>query len=281
MTPIDLDQLVEEIITLPSLPQNIDHITSLLNEPEPSMPDLGRAIASDPAFALKTLRLVNSAYYGLRQQVSSVELAVNLLGLKVIRNLVITAMVCDTMQGAELLLRHSVACGFSMRAIARHMGHTSPLDEDESFAFGLLHDIGKIVFETFLPDETAQVYAMAHEKKIPLYEAERIVLGADHAEMGSRLVLRWRLPARLAACIASHHSAASPEDPVVGQISGLIAVADTVSVYSGFPAHPTARPNLLEREWIASNLTKNELPAIVEGFVQSLPALEELMVLTG
>lgn len=281
MTPIDLDQLVEDIITLPSLPQNVDYITEIMNSPDPSMAELGKAIATDPAFALKTLRLVNSAYYGLRQQVSSVELAVNLLGLKVIRNLVVTAMVCDTMQGAQTLLKHSVACGFAMRAVMAHLGKASPIDPEEGFSYGLLHDIGKVVFETFLPDETAQAYALAAEKGIALHEAERRVIGADHADLGARLVLRWRLPARLAACIASHHSASAPDDPVVSQLAGLLSVADTVALCCGYPAHPEAKPNLLDREWTASRLGKKDLPPIVEAFVQSVPSLEEMMVLTN
>jgi hypothetical protein len=92
-------------------------ITELLDRPMSSLSDVAAAITGDPALALKTLRLVNSAFHGVRENVTSVEHAVVMLGAKVIRNLVLTASIVDTFENdAGDLLRHSICCGVAMRS---------------------------------------------------------------------------------------------------------------------------------------------------------------------
>ncbi len=147
-TTTKLDYLLEEVVTLPSLPSTVAQITSLINDPNANLQDIGKAISADTALALKTLRIVNSAFYGVREKVSTVENATVLLGMKVIKNLVFTAAVFDSLQfGEEGLLRHNVACGMAMKhLLASGLVQAEGLENaDDGFIFGLLHDVGKII----------------------------------------------------------------------------------------------------------------------------------------
>ena len=96
--PCDIDTLLDEVVTLPSLPSSVAHIMRLVSDPQCPLSAVAQAISSDPPLAMKTLRLVNAAYYGLRQQVGTIEHAVVLLGIKVIKNLAFTATVFDIMK---------------------------------------------------------------------------------------------------------------------------------------------------------------------------------------
>lgn len=281
MKPVDIDELVDGIVTLPTLPQNLDHITRLINDPDPSMSELGRAIAVDPAFALKTLRLVNSAFYGLRQEVTSVELAVTLLGLRVVRNLVVTALVCETLHDAERLLRHSVATALAARAVATPPRAGASVDPEEAFTCGLLHDVGRILIQTYLPDALDTIVALSQEQGLPFFEAERRVIGADHAEMGARLALRWKLPARVAGAIAAHHEPDRVADPGVRALAGVIAAADAIASFSGMASHtgPYAPPP--PAAWEAASVAREDLYAVLDAFFGSLGSLNDIMSLAG
>lgn len=281
MATVDIDRLVEEIVTLPTLPRNLDRITRILEDPDPSLSELGRAIATDPAFALKTLRLVNSAYYGLRQEVSSVELAVTLLGLKVMKNLVVTAIVCETLRDSETLLRHSVGTALAARAFAEQTKPRLRIDGETAFSFGLLHDIGKIIIVSFLPTEAKEILELRAAEGLRLYEAERRVLGTDHAELGARLATRWHLPQLLAATIAAHHNIDEAPDPQVRQMAGLITVASVTATLAGFPAEPAAVAALADSAWDASQLRKADLPPALDAFFDSLPSMDQFLAPAG
>ncbi|MDX9973426.1 MAG: HDOD domain-containing protein [FCB group bacterium] len=281
MTRDEIEALLDEVVTLPSLPRNINHITQLVNAPDTALAELGQAIAVDPAFAIKTLRLANSASYGRRNPVTSVDLAVTMLGVKVIRNLVFTAMIGETLRGAESLLRHSVGCGLAMQLLAERQGPASPLEPDEAFTYGLLHDIGKVVFKTYAPAEGAEAERVAQERGISLNEAERSVLGLDHAELGAMLAARWRLPEQLTEAIAGHHRISACSDPVVRRIAATLALADSICSFGGLPAGTEVMDEIGEEDWELTQMRKSDLPMVLDDFFASLISLDELIGLAA
>ena len=145
----DIDLLLDEVVTLPSLPSTVIQITDLINNPDSTLADIGKAISNDPSISLQSLRLVNSAYYALPNKITSVEHAASMLGMKVIKNIVFTASVFDTLQcEQESLIRHNVACAIALkRLVESDLVDTKAFPyQDESFIIGLLHDVGKIIF---------------------------------------------------------------------------------------------------------------------------------------
>ncbi|MFO7975569.1 MAG: HDOD domain-containing protein [Candidatus Hydrogenedentota bacterium] len=275
--PRNIDYLLEEIITLPSLPATVARITQLLNDPDSSLGDVGKAISNDPAIALKTLRLANSASYGLREHVTSVEHAVTLLGAKVIQNLVLTATVFETLSsGASLLFQHSIAVGLAARSILRPRVSHLALAPDEAFVYGLLHDIGKIILEDYMSEELVQAEELSRTQGIPAHEAEQQLIGADHAEIGGRLAMKWRLPDTIAAAILAHHDLSRCENEEQRSFAALLSVADTICIAAGLPSYEGAIADDTTESWQTLGVASTQIPAILNEFFASIPEVEEL-----
>ncbi len=278
--PRDIDYLLDEVVTLPSLPRTVTYISQLISDSDCSLVTVAKAISADPSIALKTLRLVNSAFYGLRQEVSTVEHAVVLLGMKVIKNLVFTATVFDTFKSSvDTLLRHSVSCGVAMRVLIENKKDVSAESAEEAFIYGLLHDIGMIIFEQFLPREYALVDAACIARKIPRYQAEREIIGADHAMIGMRLAQKWRLPKNIVSVIAGHHDLEQCTEPVMKPISATLSVADYICTSCALPSHRDSVVRVSEDAWEASGLSGKDMPKILNAFFDAFPSIEELVKL--
>ncbi len=280
--PQDIDYLLEEVVTLPSLPRTVAHISQLVADPDCSLATIAKAISADPAIALKTLRLVNSAFYGLRTKVSTVEHAVVLLGMKVVKNLVFTATVFDTLKsGVDSFLKHSISCGVAMRCLVENSKNVSVESAEEAFIYGLLHDVGMIIFEQFLPRELEMINSMCASRGLPRYKAEREVIGVDHAMMGARLAEKWKLPDNLVNVIAGHHDLAQCEDPAMKPLAAMLSVADYLCTQCALRSHPDAVAEVTEEAWHASQIHSRDVPAHMEAFFEAYPSIDELMQLAS
>lgn len=278
----DIDTLLDEVVTLPSMPIALAGIVQTMNNPSASLADIARAISVDPAIALKTLRLVNSAYCGLRQKVNSIDHAVAMLGLKVVKNLVFTATVFESLHTkAAELVTHSIACGFAMRALTedRTVAQAAGIASEEGFVYGLLHDIGKILLDQFLPKEVARIAELAKKAETPWFRAERQIIGVDHAQVGSRIARKWNLQAELAGAIAGHHELESATKPEFRGAAAALGVADYLCSAAGFPAMAGAVMEMPQAALDALSLSQAALEPATARFRLHEPAIEELVAL--
>ena len=275
----DIDFILEDVVTLPSLPGTVARLMKLVNDPHCSLAAVAEAISADPALTMKTLRLVNSAYYGVRERISTIEHSVVLLGMKVIKNLIFTAAVFDIMKdSADAFLRHSVTCGVTMRVLVEAGPGSVPLEAaEEAFVCGLLHDIGKVVFEQYLPEEYERVAQAALARRIPWHQAEREVIGIDHAELGARLAREWNLPHQLADGIAGHHELSRCGSSEHKNLAAMLSAADYICCACAIVSHDDCVVRLSEDLWDASQLQPADIPSIMERFFEALPFVDELM----
>lgn len=278
-TTYDIDTLLEEVVSLPSLPGTVAHIMRLVEDPACSLAEVSKAISTDPPLALKTLRLVNTAYYGLRQKITTIEHAVVLLGVKVIRNLVFSATVFDVMkQGMERVFRHSVSCGMATRAVLASCGKGMPVESaEEGFVYGLLHDIGKVILEGFVPSAYESVRERVLTQHVPWYVAERDVIGIDHAQLGGRLAEKWKLPPPFGEVVAGHHELIRCTTPEAKALAAALAIADLICCRAGLTAEDGAIVIVPNDTWTTAGLTSTLVPRVIDEFVESLPAVEDLM----
>lgn len=275
-----LDRLLEDIITLPSQPTTLARVTELMADPDCSLGEVGRVVSADPAISFKALRLVNSAHYGLPNTVVSIEHAVMLLGLKVIRNLVLSATVFETFaHGAEGLLQHCIASGICMRVMTESLKWKVHGESDDAFVYGLLHDVGKIIFSEYLPEETVEADRVSREKGLPSHLAEREVIGCDHAELGGRLAESWKLPARLGAAIVGHHHMDECPDIEARPVAALLCIADAMCWSSGLESAPVGAtpPTVPEQAWTLAQVDARTMPGLCHGFFDALPEVAELV----
>ena len=277
----DIDSLLDEVVTLPSLPGAVAEVMRLVNEPECDIPKLAKAIASDPPLSLKTLRIVNSVMYGLQHKVASIDHAVVLLGIKVIKNLAFSATVCEMIDSSmKTVFQHSLTCAVAMRSLVEAGVRDATLESaEEAFTCGLLHDIGKVLLEEFLPDECHQIEALAREQHIPLHLAEVAVIGVDHARLGAKLAIKWKLPPHIISAIGAHHDLAQCQDPKHIHLASMVQIANYITHRSGI-AHSAAPIELADSVWTTAGVTGADMVRVMERCFANLPVVSQLMQLT-
>jgi HD-like signal output (HDOD) protein/CheY-like chemotaxis protein len=207
----DLKTLIVRLGTLPSVPSLYFQILSELGSPDATLDKVGATIAQDPGMTAKMLQLVNSAFFGLRHQLTDPVEAVLQLGLETIKSLVLgihvfsqSVTATNANFSAEKLWHHSLATAITSRRIAQ-MECRERGTVEESFTAGLLHDVGRLILVANLPDQYGDACDQAKAKGIPLVEAEKAVFGASHAEVGGYLLGLWGLPISLVEAAVFHH----------------------------------------------------------------------------
>jgi len=203
--------IVSRMQRLPSLPCLYLEIMDEMRSPVSSLQKVGEIIAKDVSMTAKILQLTNSTFFGLAEHVSSPARAVNLLGMDTIKALVLTAHVFshlpnDTQPGLSLeaLWEHSTKTAVLSKAIAKGEKQEK-YAIDDAFVVGLLHDLGKIVLATNLPEVYRDVISKASHSEIPFWQLEERAFGTTHAQVGAYLMGLWGLPNPVVEAIAYHH----------------------------------------------------------------------------
>ncbi len=198
---------------MPSLPTSVAKVLEVCNDPNTSPADLNRIISIDPVLMGKVMKLINSAYYGLNQEITSLVRAIIMLGINTVKNLSLSTAVLGTLgktlksQALNMdgFWQHSLCVGVSAKLIATQRKIDKKL-LDEYFIAGLLHDVGKIPLNNRLSEQYVDVMALSDRESLPLYEAESQVLTLDHAEVGGIVVENWKLTTEIHDAVLHHHA---------------------------------------------------------------------------
>jgi HD-like signal output (HDOD) protein len=204
-----MEKTLGMIKDLPTLPAVIRQVSSLIETNETDLKKIADVITTDSALSLRILRLVNSAFYGLRNRVTSLQHAVVALGLRAVYNLMLGLTVVKLFKNGksphfdpEMLWRHSFGCALLSEKIAGLVRYPFP---DECFIAGLLHDMGRLVFDQYLHDRFSAACRHSEEQKCSLLKSEKAVIGFDHAEAGAWLAQRMIIPDSFVHVIRYHH----------------------------------------------------------------------------
>ncbi len=208
-------RLREYVGGMPSLPTTVSKVLEVCNNPKTSPIDLDRVIQLDPVLMGKVLKLINSAYYGLGTQVTSLVRAIIMLGINTVKNLALSTAILERVANKsdfralnmEGFWRHSLCVGVTAKIIAKRRGIDAKSLE-EYFASGLLHDIGKIPLNNALAEDYVRTMSVADRERISLFEAEGKTLGIDHCEAGRIVAELWKLSGAIADTAAWHHNLA-------------------------------------------------------------------------
>ncbi|MDA3833232.1 MAG: HDOD domain-containing protein [Spirochaetales bacterium] len=194
---------LREVKNLPTLPGIVAKLTRMAEDPDTTTEQMGKLISKDHILSAKLLKLVNSAFYGFPQKISSLSSAIILLGFNVIKSLIISASIFELMESSDLeLWEHSLGTAVVANVMAKRLGISAP---EEVSTAGLIHDIGKVAIKMELPDEYEKIIKIVEQKQISVREAELFVRGIDPAEVGGWLAKSWFLPKKLVEPIAHHH----------------------------------------------------------------------------
>jgi signal transduction histidine kinase/HD-like signal output (HDOD) protein len=235
-----IEVVVEEVDSLPTLPGVAHHLLSLLTAERPVRRDLQLAIEGDAALSARVLRLA-LAYAPSPDAVTSIDAVFEILPAEVLTADLLSVGTIDPRVAQELnltrLWRHILATGMAAQVIANRLGTVAP---QAALLAGILHDVGQIALVTALPRAYSQVLQQAQSAGSGLLEAERAMLGVDHAVLGRRLARRWGFSETLQSVIWLHHQAQVPdEDPVAAALTQVVRLADIVVRQEGFGYQPS------------------------------------------
>ncbi len=206
MNQIDTNTIrssIERLNTLPTIPNILKKLLKMLENPSTSLNDIGHFISHDPIITSKVLRMINSPIYGFPGRISSVNQAVILLGLNVVKGMLLSVSVYDIMKKVMVgLWEHSLACAIASRLMAKKKGLKEP---EESSIAGLLHDIGKVALLLQFQDSYESAMKLAEKKGFAIMEAEKEVFNIDHAKAGEWMSEKWSFPKNLIEIIGYHH----------------------------------------------------------------------------
>ena len=212
-------KLAAAVEGMPAFPQSVQKILALTRDVNCSPKDLVHVIDKDPVVTVKVLRVVNSAYYGLPKQITSINHAVVYLGFNAVKNLTLSIaaigmLPTDNAAGfnGQQYLMHSLATASVAKQLALRVADTDPMD---CFIAGLLHDFGKVVIAQFMPKDFRRALEASQWNEISLHLALRQTIGVDHAVVGAMLVEKWRFPADLVETIRHQYSPALMDTPMM------------------------------------------------------------------
>jgi HD-like signal output (HDOD) protein len=260
-----LRRLVSQMHTVPSLPTLYSELVDELSAADSSLKKIGAIIKQDIGMTVKILQMVNSAFFGLRRQISDVIEAVNFLGLDTITSLVLAAGIFSQFEGhpatrhaiAELWKHSGVVGAIAKRIVTKE--HTAAAQD--AFTAGLLHDIGELVLAANLPQQFAAVQELViYENKSKL-EAEKEIFEATHPDVGAYLLGLWGLPNPIVEAVAFHHTPNSAP-------SDSFTVLTAVHVADGFSHECANSSALLQQSYDVKYLTKL-------GLLEKLPMWHE------
>ncbi len=270
--PASISQLLANLSDLPAMPDVAQKVLALIRNPKTNMNEIGQILSLDQSLALLVLRWANSAYYGLRHPVTTVNQAVVVLGQQAVRNVILASTIASMMdrplKGYALekgdLWQHSIAVAGAAREIAKDKGLELA---EEAYTGGLLADIGKLAFESLIRDVDLST---PEWKDKSFSDLEEEYFGIDHAILGAELARRWNLPPRLLDAIAHHHE---PENSKEGRpLAYAVHLADYVIMMLGIGIGRDGLQYHLDPAAIEyykfTDQTLDRLTGIIPGFIE-------------
>ena len=207
----EMRERLEAIEALPTLPIVVQQIQKLIANGNATMSQIATVVARDQATSARVIRLINSAFYGVRSRVTSIQQAIIMLGLNTVKNLVTGIAVVRAFEqnnqpslfDREKFWLHTFGCAMGAKALAVRIRRGEP---EDFFLAGLLHDLGILILDQYFHREFVEVLQACVARRIPYIEAERAVLGITHCEAGEFLARRWKMPEVLIDTIRLHHA---------------------------------------------------------------------------
>ena len=280
---MQLEKIISDVASLVSLPAVCLRLNEMVDDPTCSAEDMGRVINQDVALTARLLRVANSPMYGFTSEIDTVARAVTVLGTKQVRDIALATAAVKTFEGIPNTLvsmqsfwEHSIYCALCARTLAMDCLRRQ---REAVFVAGLLHDIGELVLYNRLPELSRKALESCTEgpEGLEIQDAERELLGFNHAEVGGGLAQQWSLPANLQECIAFHHNPGwakqyRVEAAIVHIASSIavLAIRDTTDVYHAPRIQPLA--------WELTGLEEEIIPAVLASAQAQISSTRALLM---
>jgi len=270
------NEIIEKLSSIPDLPTLPQVATRLQEEAASSRASAGtisEIIREDPAISIKVLKVANSPLYGLGRNVTDMRAAVRVLGFKEVCNIVLSMSTLKLFKGASHIdykrfWNHSLSVAFATKAIVDFTGKGCRAIDSakiaDLFIAGLLHDIGILVMDQYMPEKYESVLkAMSSMGDVPIYGVEYECLGISHGEVGGLILRQWNIPAHITDAVAFHHK---PEDlEAQRELTEIVHIADFIcnnqGVDNGTGAHAES---FSDSAWTNLDMSLEDINGIIK-----------------
>jgi HD-like signal output (HDOD) protein len=243
MTPQPSCLNLKKILTgaqLPALPQSAIRLLELSQNAANGPAEFATPIESDPGLTGQVLRFVNSSYFGFSKEISSVKLAITLVGIRTIKNFALWSAVFSLMPNPRCgpfdlksLWQDSLRRALFARSLAKRLGSKEP---EEPFAAALLQDMAVPLLAKEAPELYVKLLEARNQGRIRLSFLEEKLFGWTHAEAAGIMARQWNLPDEFATLIEHHQTVdhfaslpvAEPGKLAVAMSALLPTIADPV-----------------------------------------------------
>ncbi|MDA3861947.1 MAG: response regulator [Melioribacteraceae bacterium] len=261
----NLRKVINGINRLPSLPKTYLEIENELGKESFSLQRVVEIINNDPIMSAKILQVVNSAFFGIAQNITNIEQAVNLIGTYTIKSLIIYVQVFKSFEGnkyVEQLLtniwEHSLAVAKNAKKIATTLG-INKKDVEAAYMAGLLHDIGKILILSSAIYHK-DIFEEMDSNGLTYNDAEQEVLGTSHSDVGGYLLRLWGLPEIVVEAVLQHQDIVRFGNE---NIDVLVAVY-FANIFANVPKEEAMNTDKIDYEFVRENGFENKLSEIID-----------------
>jgi len=282
---MEIEHIIDKIDSLKPISSVGNRVMEIVYNPKSSLRDIVDVIKYDQSMTANVLRICNSSYYGFRQKISSIQQAVSLLGMEKIANMVILRNSANNFTAAQSgydleegeLWRYSVASALIAQDIAKKKRLSNV---NHLFTSALLKDIGKVVLNTYIKDSFDLIISLVENSHYAFTEAEKEVLGIDHAELGGIIAEKWDFNPAMVDIIRNHHD---PNKADAGDMSiPVVYLADSICMMIGIGVGSDGLSYRYHQEVIDRlHFTDIDLQIIIAEFWEKLRSVEELVNLSG
>jgi putative nucleotidyltransferase with HDIG domain len=281
----NVEQIIEQIDTLRPISPVSSKIMDIARNPDSSLSELVEVIQYDQAMTTNLLRICNSSYFGLTKRIESIRQAVAYLGTEKVASLVIMKSSSENFakaqQGYDLnegeLWKYSVSSALIAQDLAEQK---NVKDVSLIFTSALLKDIGKVILNNYVEDSFEDIIATVQSEGLAFIEAEKKIIGIDHAELGAQVAERWNFSPAMVKIIRNHHSPdKSPPDDLSVPI---IYLADSICMMIGIGVGSDGLAYRYDLDVMNRlNFSDIDLQRIIANFWENLKSVEELVNLSA
>lgn len=279
MTAIQV--LIKEIKNLKPIPAVVLPLLEAVDDPNTGMEDIAKIIQYDPAITASVLRTTNSAFFGLKHPAESIEDAAKLLGTDQIIDLVLLKSGAGIFSGKTAgenlnegaMWKYSVSSAIIARQIAKKLKipHKSSI-----FTAALLKDIGKPVLDRFVQDAFEKISTLVANENMTFIEAEKKVIGVDHAEIGGMIAKMWKFSPKMVKIIRNHHL---QDIRMIQDIDiAVVYLADCICMIMGMGVGADALAYRFHKDAMKQiGITAEEVTRIITEFTGKMQEVEDLL----
>ena len=212
-----VSEIVAGTKTLVAPPDVWFRFNEAVNTPSTTIDSIAEIVKTDPSLVANVLKVVNSPYYGIRNQVDTISRAITIIGLDDLYGIITSIVavnsfskIATTLVKPATFWRHSFCTAILAKKIARHC---NVLHTERLYVIGLLHDIGSLLLYSSYPEKSEEIINASDGDEEKHYQLEKEMFGFTHCDLGAALLNEWGLPTNLTQAIQLHHEPCSGDEP--------------------------------------------------------------------